>query len=191
MTRISMAVQLDEADLAALDPGGRIEKKLGGIWAHRPAVARARRELSRALAETGTLPARLVELVRLRIAFHNQCRSCMAVRYSDAIEDGLTEELVCSLERPEEADDLTDAEKSALRFADLMATNHLAIDDAVFDDLREHYTEGEIVELGINCAQYVGFGRMAATWGMHEHLHERFRQEQDEAFTPWGEGALR
>ena len=42
------------------------------------------------------LPERLIELVRLRVAFHNQCRSCMAIRYKDAIEDGLTEDLVCS-----------------------------------------------------------------------------------------------
>ena len=42
-------------------------------------------------------------------------------------------------------DDLTPAERAALRFADLFATNHLAIDDAVYDDLRLHFTEGELV----------------------------------------------
>ena len=71
----------------------------------------------------------------------------MAVRYEEGIEDGLTEGLVCSLERPEEAEDLTEAERAAIAYADLMATNHLAIDEAVFDRLREHFSEAEIVEL--------------------------------------------
>ena len=61
----------------------------------------------------------------------------------EAIDDGLTEDLVCSLEQAAEADDLSPAERAALRFADLFATNHLAIDDAVYDDLREHFTEGD------------------------------------------------
>ena len=81
------------------------------------------------------MPGRLIELVRLRIAFHNQCRSCMAIRYSTGLNDGLTEGLVCSLERPQEAEDLTDSERAALAYADLMATDHLAVDDALFDRL--------------------------------------------------------
>ena len=63
-----------------------------------------------------TLPERLIELVRLRIAFHNQCRSCMAIRYPEALSDGVTEDLVCSLERPMEAEDLDDRERLAIRY---------------------------------------------------------------------------
>jgi alkylhydroperoxidase family enzyme len=131
-----------------------------------------------------TLPARMIELVRLRIAFHNQCRSCMAIRYPDALADGLTEDLVCSLEKPMEADDLTPAEQIAIRYGELFATNHLAIDDDFYDQLREHFTEPEIVELGLNVALCVGVGRLSATWDMIEELPDRF-QEPGEV-TPWG-----
>jgi alkylhydroperoxidase family enzyme len=62
----------------------------------------------------------------------------MSIRYQGAIDDGLTEDAVCSLEQPAEAPDLTDTERSVLRFADLFATNHLAIDEGVYDDLRTH-----------------------------------------------------
>jgi AhpD family alkylhydroperoxidase len=65
------------------------------------------------------LSERLPELLRLRIAVHNQCRSCMAMRYADAVADGVTEDLVGSLERPEEAADLKAAERLALRYAGL------------------------------------------------------------------------
>jgi hypothetical protein len=109
----------------------------------------------------------------------------MAMRYSDAVNDGVTEELVCSLERPQEAEDLTPAERAALRFADLFATNHLAIDDAIYDDLRQYFTEEQLVEIGLNCAIDVGLGRLAATWKVTDDLPERF-QQQDTVVTPWG-----
>ena len=189
MARIHPAYPLDADELAELSPYERLDRQSQAILAHRPEMAAGLTGLiASLLGGSGTLPMRLTELVRLRIAFWNQCRSCMSVRYDP---DAISEELVCSLERPEESADLTAAEKSALRFADLMATDHLAIDDAVFDDLRRYFTEGEIVELSLHCAEYVGYGRMAATWALHDHLHESYRRAQDDAYTPWGEGALR
>ncbi|MBM3679069.1 MAG: carboxymuconolactone decarboxylase family protein [Actinobacteria bacterium] len=190
MTRIATATALDETELAGLDAGDRLDRRLGGIWAHRPEAARAWRAFSRALAETGTLSPRLVELVRLRIAFHNQCRSCMAVRYEDGIAAGVTEDLVCSLEQPEEAPDLTAAEKAALRYADRFATDHLAIDEALIAELRRHFSDGEIHELGMQCARMVGFGRLAATYAAWEDLPDRFREEHDGPHTPWGGDVL-
>jgi hypothetical protein len=110
----------------------------------------------------------------------------MAVRYRKAVDEGVSEELVCSLEQPEDAPDLTDAERAALRFADLFATDHLAIDDAVYDDLRQYYTEGELVEIGLNCALDVGVGRLTATWDVSDDLPEAFQLPYDERVTPWG-----
>ena len=112
----------------------------------------------------------------------------MAVRYQSAIDDGLSEDLVCSLEKPMDAPDLTEAERAALRFADLLATNHLAIDDAVYDDLRQYFEEGELVDLGLLCAYCIGIGRLVATWQVTDALPERFRA--DEIVTPWGSDAM-
>jgi hypothetical protein len=98
----------------------------------------------------------------------------------------VTEDLVCSLARPDEAPDLTDAERAAVHFADLFATNHLAIDDAVYDDLRQYYSEGELVEIGLNCALDVGVGRLAATWHVTDDLSEYFRNGDGEVLAPWG-----
>ncbi len=75
-----------------------------------PAITRHQRHFMESLFHDCVLPRRIQELIRLRIAFHNQCRSCMAMRYEDALKDGVTEDLVCSLERPEEAKDLSDAD---------------------------------------------------------------------------------
>src|ERR1051325_7425251 len=102
------------------------------IMAHRPELALGLMQFNGALRAHRTLPERLMELVRLRIAFHNQCRSCMAIRYASAVDDGLDEGAVCSLERPYEASDLSDADNAALAYGERMATNHLSIDDATY-----------------------------------------------------------
>jgi AhpD family alkylhydroperoxidase len=60
-------------------------------------VAEALGSLTAALHANGTLRPGLLELVRLRIAFSNQCRCCIAVRYQSAIDDGLEEDALCSL----------------------------------------------------------------------------------------------
>ncbi len=72
----------------------------------------------------------------------------------------------------------------AIRYGELFATNHLAIDDAFYDHLRELFTEPEIVELGLNVALFVGVGRLSATLDMVEELPDRYRAEGE--VTPWG-----
>jgi AhpD family alkylhydroperoxidase len=168
-------------------PGPAERVALGSLpaWAVRPDLALAVVTFQRLLDGDATLPSRLRELVRLRVAFHNRCRSCMAVRSRAAVADGMDDGAVCSLERPEEADDLTDAEKAALAYADLLATDHLAVDDADFERLRRHFDDGEIVELGAHIGFCVGFGRLAATWDLVDALPSAFRA--DDA-APWSEG---
>jgi AhpD family alkylhydroperoxidase len=185
MSRIAPSAAFESIPLEGIGQGDRINLGVASILGHRPEVAGALGALRAALQSTGTLPPRLVELVRLRIAFHNQCRSCMSVRYQSAIDDGLTEALVCSLEQPAQAEDLSPAERSALRFADLFATDHLSIDDAVYDDLRRHLSEEEIVELGVHCAYTVGMGRLAATWSVTDDLPDAFRSPADSPLAPW------
>jgi AhpD family alkylhydroperoxidase len=188
MSRITKLApdQWDERLVKAIRPENLtdLEQGLTRYFAHCPEQALGLMAFGGALKLNRTLPERLVELVRLRVAFFNQCRSCMAIRYSDAVADGVTEGLVCSLERPQEAENLSAAEKAAIRYGELMATDHLAIDDAIHDELRQHFTEAQIVELGMTAAFFVGFGRLAATWHMVEELPQAFRTA--ETIAPWG-----
>jgi AhpD family alkylhydroperoxidase len=178
--------QWDARLVAAIQPDNLtdLEQGLTRYFAHCPEQALGLMGFGGALKRNRTLPERLVELVRLRVAFFNQCRSCMAIRYSDAVADGVTEGLVCSLERPQEAENLSAAEKAAIRYGELMATDHLSINDAVYADLRQHFTEAQIVELGMTVAFFVGFGRLAATYHMVEELPEAFKTA--ETIAPWG-----
>jgi AhpD family alkylhydroperoxidase len=149
-------------------------------------IKAAQEAFLRSVVHDGGLPRRLQELIRLRIAFHNQCRTCMAVRYEDAIADGVTEDLVCSLERPHEADDLTDVDRAALRFADLFATNHLAIDEPLVAELRRHFSEREIYEIAMSCACFVAGGRLSAISMGVDDLPKYFQTDTNERLAPWG-----
>lgn len=188
MTRLSKLTvdQLPDDIRQATRADDRTPLELGltRIFAHRPELVRGMMPFSRALKVERLLPDRLIELVRLRIAFFNQCRSCMAIRYPDALADGLTEDLVCSLEKPQEATNLSEREKLAVLYAERFATDHLAIGDDMYARLKEHFSEAEIVELGFHCAFYVGFGRLAATWNMIEELPEQF-QDMSHEVGPW------
>ena len=114
MARIRM-LELDEL---APDVRAKVEAReaaglrlIPRIEAHVPGVADAQAQMARALAEHGGLSPCLFELVRLRIAFHNQCRTCMSIRYASAYDGTFDEDLVCSLEKPQESDDLSPAER--------------------------------------------------------------------------------
>ena len=149
-------------EMTRADEATPLEQGLMRIYAQVPDIAKGVIALGGSLKMARTLPERLVELVRLRIAFHNQCRSCMAIRYTDALNDGVDEGLVCALEDPPAADNLTPAEKAAIEYGERFATNHLSIDDEMYARLREHFAEEQIIELGAIVAFFVGFGRLAA-----------------------------
>ncbi|OBI67845.1 carboxymuconolactone decarboxylase family protein [Mycobacterium sp. E796] len=188
MTRIQPSSAFAAVPTQDLGQGDRINLGVAAIMGRLPAVAEALGSLTGALRGNGTLPPRLLELVRLRIAFFNQCRSCIALRYQSAIDDGLDQDAVCSLERPAEAENLSAAERSALRFAELFATDHLAIDDAVYDELREHFSEDQLVELGVHCAIALGVGRLSATWDVSDDLPET--TAPSERVAPWSSASV-
>lgn len=74
------------------------------------------------------------------------------------MENGLTEEKIAQLDAPANA--FSPRERLALRYAEKLAVDHHAIDDAFFDELRTAFTDPEILELGMMAGQYIGFGRL-------------------------------
>ncbi len=60
---------------------------------------------------------------------------------------GLTEDKLRALEDHEHADALTSVEKLALRYADAMTSTPVDVPDDLFDELRDHFDEKQLVEL--------------------------------------------
>ena len=176
-----------DPELAAVLAAGDlswVEEASIGVIGRAPHMLKAIGQFEAIAMKGAQLPRRLIELVRLRVAFHNQCRTCMAVRHQSAIDDGLTEELVCSLERPMEAPNLNEREKAALQYADLFATNHFAINDDTYASLRQHFCDAEIVELGVFVGYFTGMGRFMASLDITEQLPGVYR-EKSRKVGPW------
>ena len=71
-----------------------------------------------------------------------------------AKRQGLSEQLLDEgIDNYARSERFTAAEKIALRYSELMSVNPDAVDAAFFDELRKHYSEDEIVELGA----FIGF----------------------------------
>lgn len=124
------------------------------IWAHRPGVALAWLGLMEALHNDSLLDERVRELVRLKIASITTCQACQMARKSDAVTE---QDIACMAT---DSEHFTLAEQAALRYAELFASDYLAIDDEHFARLGAHFSTEQVVELGLYCALMLAGGRM-------------------------------
>jgi AhpD family alkylhydroperoxidase len=110
---------------------------------------------------TGLLPHKLKEMCRIKISVAHQCGYCSTVRSKVAQAEGLTEDMVNDLFAAETSPLFTPREKAALRYAGLFKQGEHAIDkDEVYADLGKHFSDEEIIELGMLCAQTDGVGKL-------------------------------
>jgi alkylhydroperoxidase family enzyme len=71
----------------------------------------------------------------------------------------------------EHSDAYTDRQKAALLYTSNLVWNPEGVDDELWQRLRAHFTEEEIVELGAFVALTYGQQRVIKTWGVgHEEL---------------------
>jgi AhpD family alkylhydroperoxidase len=109
----------------------------------------------------GVLPHKLKEMCRIKISVAHQCGYCSTVRSKVAQAEGLTEDMVADLLDFEASDKFTAREKAALHYAGLFKQGEHAIDkDEVYRDLQQHFSDEEIIELGMLCAQTDGVGKL-------------------------------
>jgi AhpD family alkylhydroperoxidase len=113
----------------------------------------------------GILPHPLKEMCRIQISMDHRCGYCSTVRSRVAVEEGLTEEKVAQIPEFETSDAFSEREKAALRYAKLFKSGDHGVDsDEVYDDLREHFSEEEIIELGLFCGETDGSGKLVRSW---------------------------
>ena len=108
----------------------------------------------------GTLPHKLKEMCRIRISVAHQCGYCSTVRTNVAKADGLTEEMIDELFDYAGSNHFTAREKVALHYAELFKQGEHSIDkDEVYTALAKHFSDEEIIELGLFCAEVDGVGK--------------------------------
>jgi len=135
------------------------------VWRLRPAMAVGAGALADAVYEKSELPARVREAARMRVAARNECQVCLGWRDERLAAEGVDEQLYGSV-LIDDLDALSEREALAVRYADLFATDHLAIDDALMAEMRSAFDDDEILDLTLCCANWVGMGRLNQVLGL-------------------------
>jgi alkylhydroperoxidase family enzyme len=78
----------------------------------------------------------------------------------------VTEDLIAEIPRYRESTVFTPREKAAIRYAEVLAGDPTAAGPELFDDLRKHFSESEIVDLGWRIVTFVGYGRFIYALGL-------------------------
>jgi uncharacterized peroxidase-related enzyme len=115
-------------------------------FAHSPAVFRHVYGLVQELREEGALPQRLVEIAVVATSAANRCKYCVGHHAPVLKAQGLPAETVDRiLER--DVPGLDSRERLVRDYAVLVNERPWGIPDKVFDELRRHFNERQIVEL--------------------------------------------
>jgi AhpD family alkylhydroperoxidase len=115
-----------------------------------------------------SLDWRLHELLRMRIAIINGCQTCLTWRTPEAIEAGVTEELLAGVADWRTSDIYSEPEQVALEFTELFCTDSVAIGDELMARLEEHFDAGQIVELALVIGKYLSQGRFMQVLGLDQ-----------------------
>jgi AhpD family alkylhydroperoxidase len=139
---------------------GAPDPRVVSIMLRNPKAGAAWVEYWNKLLYHGVLPHKLKEMCRIKISVAHQCGYCSTVRSHVARTEGLTEDLVAELFDYESSDHFSEREKAALRYADAFKKGEQAIDtDETFAELHKHFSDEEIIELGLFCAETDGVGK--------------------------------
>jgi AhpD family alkylhydroperoxidase len=137
------------------------------VWNLRPELLSTVTAMIEGPYKRSQLPAREREAARLRIAQLNDCTLCRDFRAGSARAGGATADLYAHVDDPDEGT-YTERERLAIEFAERFALDHRSLDDMFFARLREHFTDPEILDLGICVGNWVGFGRLTMVLDLDE-----------------------
>ena len=128
------------------------------IFAYRTAQILATHGARTAWGRQSLLGGRILELIRIRSAQLGECQPCMQSRKHESITD---EDVACLIAPGASA--LSEQERLAIEFLDLLSADHHAIDDEVYRQLHQVFTAAQIIELGFACANAMGLHRFIHT----------------------------
>jgi len=118
---------------------------------------------------SGRISTQIVELVRLRLANIHGCAFCNRSDTAAALEAGISQQKIDSLASYEDGP-FTDKEKAALALADVMVLTNPkgAVSKELYGRCREHFTDGEMYELGIIMAVLCGMAKFIFAYDLVE-----------------------
>lgn len=168
--------ELDDRSQAYLDHArdhGTPRPESQAVRAHLPEMLRVFTEAWRAAFETGVLNNAIKELCRLYISKTVDCKYC-GTQGSELARSVVDEPKVDELVDFERSDRYSERERTALRYAQAIAWDAGLADDQLWEDLHQHFTEPQLVELGFFIGLTLGQQRWIKTLdvGHREYLGE-------------------
>jgi AhpD family alkylhydroperoxidase len=110
------------------------------------------------------LEPRLLELVRLRASYLNGCAYCVDMHTKDARAAGETEQRLYAVPVWRETPFFTPRERAALAWAEAVTElGRSGVPDAVFEEVRRHFTDAELVNLTMAVVAINGWNRLAVS----------------------------
>jgi alkylhydroperoxidase family enzyme len=137
------------------------------VWSLSPELGAAVGNLSGAVYGDRLIEPRVREVARMRIAQINGCNVCLAWRFPEMADRGVTEELYAHVDDPA-AGDYSVQERLAIEYAEKFALDHRSLDDAFFARMKAEFTDAEIVELTAMIGDWLAFGRFNAVLDVAE-----------------------
>ncbi len=118
---------------------------------------------------SGRIDDRVMQLVRLRLANVHGCAFCNRGDKIAALDAGVPMEQIEALEEYENGP-FTEQEKAALALADVMVlTNPKGmLTQKIYDRARAHFTDGQLMELGVNMAVLCGMAKFLFAYDLVE-----------------------
>ncbi len=106
----------------------------------------------------GNVDHKLKEIVRILLARFAHDEYFAGLRSRKAQRTGLTEKRINEgcFEYEDDSKGFTEAEKCALRYADMMFLDAAQIDKAFYDEMKQYWSEAQIMELGAFIAFHYG-----------------------------------
>jgi len=131
--------------------------------------------MSLALRETGNLPRRLIEVAVVAASHANRCAYCVAHHSTILVELGLEADSVSALAGAD-APGLSEKERLVRDYAVCVTERAWGIRDAMFEQLRQHFSNTQIVELTMRIALTGMFNKVNQALGieMEENLMADF-----------------
>ncbi|HWQ54787.1 MAG TPA: carboxymuconolactone decarboxylase family protein [Bryobacteraceae bacterium] len=128
-----------------------------------PAAYRAMSALEGYIRKSSSLEPPLLELVRMRASQINGCAYCIDMHSKDARASGETEQRLYALNAWEETPFFSDRERAALAWTEAITliAEAKASDDQLYREVREHFTEEELVNLTLGIVTINGWNRLA------------------------------
>ena len=139
------------------------------VFAHRPPAVKHIMGLLLELAEENVLPKRYLEIGLVVVSKINECEYCVAHHTPRLVEQGLPADTVNAIMQPE-VPGFDEVDTLVRDYAVQVTNNFNMMRDQIFDDLRKHFSEEQIVELTLRIALCGFFNRFndALQIGMEE-----------------------